>query len=66
MTEAELAAELTRIEQELGKLYRERDPILAALAETRGPAVLPKPRHQTDKQRLIASCPRCGMRLEPS
>jgi hypothetical protein len=63
--EAELQAELDRISEELGKLYRERDPILAALAEARGPAELPKPRFRTDKQNLVARCPRCGTRLEP-
>lgn len=60
-----LEEELSRIEEALGKLYRERDPILQALAEARGPAELPRPRYRTDKQNLISRCPRCGGKLEP-
>ena len=60
MDESELQQELNAIGDELGKIYRRRDEILEALAELRGPAVLPKPRYQTDKQRAISRCPRCG------
>lgn len=64
MTEQELQAELTRIEEALSALYRERRPILEALAELRGPAELPRPRYRTPTQQAVASCPRCGGRLE--
>lgn len=61
---AQLEADLTRIEEALSALYRERAPILEALAEARGPAVLPKPRYRTDVQKAVSRCPRCGDRLE--
>ena len=59
---AQLQDELNHLERELSKLYRLREPILVRLAELRGPAELPKPRYQTDKQRAVSRCPRCGMR----
>lgn len=65
MSEDELQAELTRIEEALGKLYRERDPILAKLAEARGPYELPRVSRRTDKQNLIARCPRCSGAIRP-
>ncbi len=55
-----LEAELREIGDNLGDLYRRRDTVLERLAELRGPAVLPKPRYQTDRQRLVSRCPRCG------
>ncbi len=65
-TEAELAAELARLDEALADIYRERRPVLEALAEVRGPAVLPKRRYQTDTQAKIQRCPRCGGRLDAS
>ncbi len=63
MDEAELAAELTRLDDALADIYRERRPILEALAEARGKAVLPPPRLRTPTQEKVARCPRCGGRL---
>lgn len=63
-SEADLQHALNDIEQQLGKLYRQRDPILQALAELRGPAVLPKPRNRTATQQAISRCPRCGGKLD--
>ena len=56
---ATLTRELNEIEDQLGKLYRQRDPILLRLAELRD-YQLPKARYRTDKQAAIARCPRCG------
>lgn len=61
----QLETELASIEQTLGKLYRRRDEILPQLAEARGEYELPKPRYQTDKQRAVSRCPRCGGKIEP-
>ena len=55
LAEAVLAADL-----EIRKLRNLRAPIQERLAELRGPANLPKRRYQTDRQRLVARCPRCG------
>jgi hypothetical protein len=66
LTEQELQAKLDRIAEQLGKLYRERDPILEQLAELRGAYELPKPRYRTDTQAKVARCPRCSGKLEPS
>lgn len=60
---AGLQAELTRIEEALGALYRERRPILEKLAELRGEYELPKPRYRTATQQAVSACPRCGGRL---
>lgn len=59
-----LEADLYTIETELGKLYRRRDPVLEQLAQLRGPVVLPKRRHQTDRQSLVSRCPRCSGVIE--
>ena len=59
-----LQAELNRLDEQLVAIYRERAPILEALAELRGPYELPKPRFQTDKQRAVSRCPRCGGRVD--
>ena len=53
-----LTRELNDIEDQLGKLYRQRDPILLRLAELRNYS-LPKPRYRTPTQQAIAYCPRC-------
>lgn len=43
-----------------GAHYDYRRRLRERIAELRGPADLPKPRFQTDRQRRVASCPRCG------
>jgi hypothetical protein len=46
-----------------GQIYRRLlDRIDSRTAELRGPAKLPRPSRQTDKQRRISACPRCGSR----
>ena len=60
----ELKAELNALEDELSALYRKVWPLREALAEVTPPAALPSRRNRTDKQALIARCPRCGGRLE--
>lgn len=47
-------------EREIGRIHRAKHPILAALAELRGPAVLPPLRRRTDTQGRVGRCPRCG------
>jgi hypothetical protein len=64
MTVAETKDLITAIDIELGKLYRQRDALQADLADLQGPAVLPQPRHRTDKQLAVARCPRCGDRIK--
>lgn len=59
----QLETDLAAVEEKIGRLYRERAPILEALAEARGPAELPPRRYRTEKQQLIARCPRCSGRL---
>lgn len=59
------ANKLTAIGNEIrevqGQIYRRLlDKIDSRAAELRGPAVLPRPSRQTDKQRRISNCPRCG------
>ena len=63
---AQLQDELTYIEDQLGKLYRLRDPILARLAELRGPYEMPPPSRRTETQQKVAYCPRCSGRLDGS
>ena len=59
-----LRAELEEAEAELQAAYRKVWPLREALAEVTPPAALPSRRNRTDKQALIARCPRCGTRLE--
>jgi len=40
--------------------YAFRRELRERIAELRGPAELPGPRWQTDRQRRVAECPRCG------
>ena len=63
MTE-DLKAALEEAEAELQAAYRKVWPLREALAEVTPPAALPARRNRTDKQALIARCPRCGGRLE--
>ncbi len=63
-THANLRAAKTDGWAEIDRLKVALAPISERLAELDGPAVLPRPRWQTDKQRRIATCPRCGTRPE--
>ena len=63
MTE-DLKAALEEAEAELQAAYRKVWPLREAYAEVTPPAALPSRRSRTDKQALIARCPRCGGRLE--
>jgi hypothetical protein len=56
----DLKAALEEAESELQAAYRKVWPLREAYAEVTPPAVLPSPRKRTDKQALIARCPRCG------
>jgi hypothetical protein len=60
----EVKAALEEAEAELHECYRKVWPLREALAEVTPPAALPSRRNRTDKQALIARCPRCGARLE--
>ena len=59
----EIKAALEEAEAELAALYRRLWPLREAYAEAVPPAALPARRNRTDKQALIARCPRCGGRL---
>lgn len=61
---ADLKAALEEAESELHAAYRKVWPLREAYAEVVPPAALPSRRNRTDKQALIARCPRCGGRLE--
>jgi hypothetical protein len=63
MTASETIELINAIDAELGKLYRKRDALQAELADLQGPAVLPQPRHRTDRQQAVARCPRCGDKI---
>ena len=60
----EVKAALEEAEAELHAAYRKVWPLREAYAETFPPAELPAPRNRTDKQNLVARCPRCGGRVE--
>lgn len=57
---AELRALDNQIRTDMGRAYRLLDGVNERAAELAGPAVLPRPSRQTDKQRRVAACPRCG------
>ena len=59
-----IRAALEEAEAELHECYRKVWPLREALAEVTPPAALPSRRNRTDKQALIARCPRCGTRLK--
>lgn len=62
---SELKAALEAAEAELQEVYRRLWPLREAYAEAVPPAELPaRRRDRTDKQNLVARCPRCGGRLE--
>ena len=60
----EIKAALDEAEAELHEVYRKVWPLREAYAAVVPPAALPSRRNRTDKQALIARCPRCGGRLE--
>jgi hypothetical protein len=61
----DLKIELEQAEADLAALYRDRVwPLREAYAAAVPPAALPSRRNRTDKQALIARCPRCGGRIE--
>jgi hypothetical protein len=64
MNAEQLRAELEQAETELQMAYRKVWPLREAYAEVTPPAALPSRRNRTDKQALIARCPRCGGQLE--
>ncbi len=59
-----LKREIEHAEEELAAVYRKLWPLRKRYAEMFQPAELPKARYRTDKQNLVARCPRCGGRLE--
>ena len=63
MDEAEYRAELNRLEEQLGVVYRERRALTEAFAAEH-PPVLPPARYRTEAQARVARCPRCGGRLD--
>lgn len=65
MTE-DLIAALRDAEEELAAVYRKLWPLREQYAETFPPADLPPRRSRTDKQNLVARCPRCGGKIEES
>lgn len=44
--------------------YSFRRRLREQIAELRGPAVLPKPRYQTETQHKVYDCPRCSRRVQ--
>ena len=61
---SDLKAALDEAEAELQAVYRKLWPLREAYAESVPPAALPSRRNRTDKQALIARCPRCGGRIQ--
>jgi hypothetical protein len=62
---SEIKAELDAAEAELAAVYRKLGPLREAYAEAVPAAEMPsRISRRTDKQNLIARCPRCGGRLE--
>jgi hypothetical protein len=59
----EIRVALEEAEAELHECYRKVWPLREAYAAAVPPAALPSRRNRTDKQALIARCPRCGSRL---
>jgi hypothetical protein len=59
----EIKVALDKAEEELYAQYRKVWKLREAYAETWPPAALPSKRNRTDKQALIARCPRCGGKI---
>ena len=64
LTESELQQAVTHLDEELSRIYREREPLLVQLAELRGPYEMPKPSRRTETQAKVGRCPRCSGRIE--
>ena len=62
----DLKRALDEAEAELAAVYRKLWPLREAYAEAVPPAALPSRRNRTDKQALIARCPRCGGKIPES
>ncbi len=62
MTE-DVKAALEEAEAELHAAYRKVWPLREAYAEQNPPAELPPRTRRTDKQNLVARCPRCGGKI---
>jgi hypothetical protein len=60
---SDVKAALEAAEAELQAVYRRLWPLREAYARTFPPAVLPPKRNRTDKQHLVARCPRCGGKI---
>ncbi len=60
---SDMKAALEEAEAELHAAYRKVWPLREAYAEQNPPADLPVARNRTDKQRLVARCPRCGGKI---
>jgi hypothetical protein len=52
------------VDRDARKLYGFRSELRKTIAELRGVAVLPPRHRRTEVQRRVASCPRCGERLD--
>ena len=63
MDEAEYRGRLNAIEERLSDLYRQRRQLTAEYAQDHR-AVLPPATRRTEKQALIARCPRCSGPIE--
>lgn len=62
-TEAEFRAHLDEIDGHLSEMYAARRRVMEQFAAA-FPPVLPAPRYRTERQARVASCPRCGLRLD--
>ena len=63
---ADLELQLAELEEHMSPLFTKRRELRERIAEMRPPAALPSRRNQTDTQRRIERCPRCGTRLPES
>lgn len=55
-------AQIMDLDAQIGVLYRKRRALQERFADEH-PVVLPPPTLRTEKQRLVARCPRCGDRI---
>jgi hypothetical protein len=55
---------ISKHKRDIADLHARMEPLRERLAVLRGPAVLPRPSRRTDRQQLVAACPRCGGKLE--
>ena len=59
MDQSEYREQLTRIEEQLSAIYRQRRELTERYAQDH-PAQLPAPRQRTPTQERVARCPRCS------